>query len=47
MYELSEQDSEFLKLTGSQVLYINMLLKHAYQNGSCDAINAFKSVISK
>jgi len=31
MHELSEQDSDYLKLTANEHIYINMLLKHAYQ----------------
>jgi hypothetical protein len=46
MYEISEQDSEFLSLTANEHTYINMLLKHAYQKWYCECIDDFKIYIN-
>ena len=45
MPELSEQDSAYLSPSSNEVVYINMLLKHAYQKWYNDCIDAFKNSI--
>lgn len=45
MYELSERDFEYLKLSANEQIYINMLLKHAYQRWYNDCVDEFKNSI--
>ena len=47
MYEISEQDSGFLGLDFKKTLYINMLLKHAYQQGYMDSMDECKSILNQ
>ena len=46
MFEISEQDSDYLKLTANEEVYINMLLKQAYQKWYCQCIDDFKTSIT-
>lgn len=46
MYELSEQDSDFLGLDAKKHIYMNLLLKQAYQMWYVDSMDECKWLIN-